>query len=172
MPPLKFFNIKKKNILCFLSIFYLIFSSSSAISKIVGDKIFIGTTFSLDGENSSTSNSFKNKIDKLLKDINNSGGVNAGGKSYKLVIIFYNDESDSIKLNHLLERLIKYDGVQFLIALEDINLSDKTQNTIHDYDISLVRSKEALWIYKEAFETVDSVNPKQIRDFLLKKIKN
>ena len=172
MSPLKFFNIRKKNILFFLSIVYLIFSSSSAISLIVGNKIFIWTTFSLEGENSSTSNSFKNKIDKLLKDINQSGGVNAGGKSYNLEIIFYNDESDSIKLNHLLERLIKYDGVQFLIVLENIKLSDKTQNTINDYDISLVRAKEALWIYKEAFETVDSVNPKQIRDFLLKKIKN
>ena len=87
-------------------------------------------------------------------------------------IIFYNDESDATKLNHLLERLIKYDGVQFLIVSEDINLSDKTQNTINDYDISVVKSNEALRIYKEAFETVDSVNPKQIRDFLLKKIKN
>ena len=72
----------------------------------------------------------------------------------------------------MLERLIKYDGLQFLIALEDINLSDKTQNTINDYDISVVKSNEALRIYKEAFETVDSVNPKQIRDFLLKKMKN
>ena len=172
MSPLKFFNIRKKNFLCFLSIIYLILSSSSAISKIVGDKIFIGTTFSLDGENSSTSNSFKNKIDKLLKDINQSGGINAGGKSYNLEISFYNDESDANKLNYLLERLIKYDGVQFLIVSEDINLSDKTQNTINDYNISVVRSNEALWIYKEAFETVDSVNPKQIQDFLLKKMKN
>ena len=53
-------------------------------------------------------------------------------------------------------------------VLEDINLADKTQNTINDYDISVVRSNEALWIYKEAFETVDSVNTKQIRHFLLK----
>ena len=172
MSPLKFFNIRKKNFVCFLSIVYLIFSSSSAISKIVGDKIFIGTIFSLSGENSSVSKSFKIKIDKLLKDINQSGGINAGGKSYNLEIIFYNDESDSTKSNHLLVRLIQYDGVQFLIVLEDINLSDKTQNTINDYDISLLRSKEALWIYKRAFETVDSVNPKQIRDFLLKKINN
>ena len=172
MSPLKFFNIRKKKFLCFLSIVYLIFSSSSAISKIVGDKIFIGTTFSLAGENSSASNSFKKKIDKLIKDINHSGGVNAGGKSYNLEIIFYNDESDAIKLNYLLERLIKYDGVQFLIVSEDINLSDKTQNTINDYNISVVRSNEALWIYKEAFEKVDSVNPKQIQDFLLKKLKN
>ena len=172
MSPFKLFYNNKKTFLYFLLILKLIFIPSSAISKIVGDKIFIGTTFSLSGENSSTSNSFKKKIDKLLKDINQSGGVNAGGKSYNLEIIFYNDESDSIKLNHLLERLIKYDGVQFLIVLEDTNLSDKTQNTINDYDISVVRSKEALWIYKEAFETVNSVNSKQIRDFLLKKIKN
>ena len=172
MSPFKLFYNNKKTFLYFLLILKLIFIPSSAISKIVGDKIFIGTTFSLSGENSSTSNSFKKKIDKFLKDINKSGGVNAGGKSYNLEIIFYNDKSDSIKLNHLLERLIKYDGVQFLIVLEDTNLSDKTQNTINDYDISLVRSKEALWIYKEAFETVDSVDPKQIRDFLLKKIKN
>ena len=172
MSPLKLFNNNKKTFLYFLLILKLIFIPSSAISKVVGDKIFIGTTFSLSGENSSASNFFKKKIDKLLKDINQSGGVNAGGKSYNLEIIFYNDGSDSIKLNHLLERLIKYDGVQFLIVFEDTNLSDKTQDTINDYDISLVRAKEALWIYKEAFETVDSVNPKQIRDFLLKKIKN
>ena len=172
MSPFKLFYNNKTTFLYFLLILKLIFIPSSAVSKIVGDKIFIGMTFSLDGENSSTSNSLKKKIDKLLKDINQSGGVNAGGKSYNLEIIFYNDESDPIKLNHLLERLIKYDGVQFLIVLEDTNLSDKTRNTINDYDISLVRAKEALWIYKEAFETVDSVNPKQIRDFLLKKIKN
>ena len=172
MSPFRLFYNIKNIFLYFLLILNLIFIPSSAISKIVGDKIFIGTTFSLDGENSSTSNSLKKKIDKLLKDINQSGGVNAGGKTYNLEIIFYNDESDSIKLNHLLERLIKYDGVQFLIVLEDTNLSDKTQNTINDYDISVVRSKEALWIYKEAFETVNSVNSKQIRDFLLKKIKN
>ena len=158
--------------MCFLLILKLIFIPSSAISKIVGNKIFIGTTFSLTGENSSASNFFKNKIDKLLKDINQSGGVNAGGKSYNLEIIFYNDESNSIKSNHLIERLIKYDGVQFLIVLEEINISDNTQNTINDYDISVVRSNEALWIYKEAFEKVDSVNPKQIQDFLLKKLKN
>ena len=172
MSPFKLFYNIKKIFFYFLLILNLAFIPSSAISKIVGDKIFIGTTFSLSGENSSASKSFKIKIDKLLKDINQSGGVNAGGKSYNLEIIFYNDESDPIKLNHLLERLIKYDGVQFLIVLEDTNLSDNTQNTINDYDISLVRSKEALWIYKEAFETVDTVNAKQIRDFLLKKINN
>ena len=172
MFPYKLFYNNKDIFLYFLLIVNLIFIPSSAISKIVGDKIFIGTTFSLSGKNSSASNSFKIKIDKLLKDINQSGGVNAGGKSYNLEIIFYNDESDSIKSNHLLTRLIQYDGVQFLIVLEDINLSDKTQNTIKDYDISIVRSNEALSIYKEAFETVDSVNSKEIRDFLLKKIKN
>ena len=172
MFPLRLFNNSKTIFFYFLLIFNLIFFPSSAISKIVGDKIFIGTTFSLSGENSPESKSLKIKIDKLLKDINQSGGINAGGKSYNLEIIFYNDESDSNKLNHLLIRLIKYDGVQFLIVLEDINLSDKTQNTINDYDISVVRSNEALSIYKEAFETVDSVNSKQIRDFLLKKIKN
>ena len=172
MLSFKIFYNSKNFFLCFLLILKLIFIPSSAISKIVGDKIFIGTTFSLSGGNSSTSNSFKKKIDKLLKDINQSGGVNAGGKSYNLEIIFYNDESDSIKSNHLLTRLIQYDGVQFLIVSEDINLSDKTQNIINDYDIPVVRSNEALSIYKEAFETVDSVNSKQIRDFLLKKIKN
>ena len=172
MSPFKLFNNIKNIFLYFLLILYLIFIPNSAISKIVGDRIFIGTTFSLSGENSSASKSFKNKTDKLLKDINQSGGIYAGGKSYNLEIIFYNDESNSIKLNHLLERLIKYDGVQFLIVLEEINLSDNTQNTINDYDISVVRSNDPLSIYKAAFETVDSVNSKQIRDFLLKKIKN
>ena len=65
-----------------------------------------------------------------------------------------------------------YSPFVFLAISSYFQEADNTQNTINDYDISVVRSNEALWIYKEAFETVDSVNPKQIRDFLLKKIKN
>ena len=64
MSPLKFFNNSKTIFFYFLLIFNLIFFPTSAISKIVGDKIFIGTTFSLSGENSPDSKSFKIKIDK------------------------------------------------------------------------------------------------------------
>ena len=67
MSPFKLFFNNKKTFLYFLLILKLIFIPSSAISKIVGNKIFIGTTFSLTGENSSASNFFKNKIDKLFE---------------------------------------------------------------------------------------------------------
>ena len=45
-------------------------------------------------------------------------------------------------------------------------LLDETKDIIKENDISITTSAESSLIYKKAFETVDSVDSKQIREFL------
>jgi len=45
-------------------------------------------------------------------------------------------------------------------------LFDETKDIIKENDISITTSTEASIIYKKAFEAVDSVDSKQIREFL------
>ena len=94
-------------------------------------------------------------------------GVSAGGKSYQFEIVYYDDMSNTGKANQLLARLIQNEGVQFLIVLPNLKLSNLTKNLIKKYKISVIKSYEAVKIYKETFETVNSVNNEKIRNFLL-----
>jgi len=144
-------------------IFYL---TNTAISKVVGDKIIIGTTFSITGNSSSETLFYKNQFNRAIENINSSGGVYVGGKSYLFEIIYYDDESDTKRVNHLIKRLIQNDGVQFLIVLQNVKLSEQVKNIIEDNHISIAKSYEALSIYKKAFETVNSLKSKKIKNFI------
>ena len=70
------------------------------------------------------------------------------------------------RANQLIKRLILNEGVQFLIVLNNLELFDETKDIIKENDISVATSTEASLIYKKAFEEVDSVDSKQIREFL------
>ena len=157
----------KKISIYIILIINVVFYSSNAVSKIVGDKIILGTTFSITGKNSSKNLFYKSQFDKTIKNINSLGGVSVGGKSYQFEIIYYDDMSNTSRANQLLARFILNEGVQFLIVLPNIKLSNLTKNLIKKYKISVVKSYEAVKIYKETFETVNSVNSKKIKDFLI-----
>ena len=144
-------------------IFYL---TNTATSKVVGDKIVIGTTFSITGNRSSETLFYKNQFNRTIENINSSGGVYVGGKSYLFEIIYYDDESNTKRANHLIKRLIQNDGVQFLILLQNVKLSEQVKNIIENNNISIAKSYEALSIYKKAFETVNSVESKKIKNFI------
>ena len=145
-------------------IFYL---SNTAVSKVVGDKIIVGTTFSITGNSSTETLFYKNQFDRAIEGINSLGGVYVGGKSYQFEIIYYDDESNTNRANHLIKRLIQNDGIQFLIVLQNVKLSGQVKNIIEKNHISIAKSYEALSIYKEAFETVNSVKSKEIKNFIL-----
>ena len=113
-----------KKIFLFLVIaIKLIFYSNIAVSKIIGDKIIIGTTLSITGKNSSENLLYKNQFDRAIESINSLGGVNVGGKSYQFEIIYYDNESNASRANELITRLIQNDGVQYLIILQNEKLS-------------------------------------------------
>ncbi|MEE8515348.1 MAG: ABC transporter substrate-binding protein, partial [Alphaproteobacteria bacterium] len=79
--------------------------------EVVEDTIVLGAAVSLTGKYSTNGNHTKNGYNLAAKLINDMGGVKVGGKSYKLEIKYYDDESTPARGAQLAERLIKQDGV-------------------------------------------------------------
>jgi len=157
----------KKNILYLFIVINVFFYSNTAISKVVTNKIYIGKATSLTGKNSSNALIFNDQHDIDIKNINNTNGVEVGGKSYQFEIIYYDDESNNFRTNHLIKRLILNDGIQFIIIPYNLELYDSVKDIIKKYQISITSSKKAIYKYKNAFETVNSFNGKKINNYLL-----
>jgi len=91
-------------------------AGAPAQAKVEGDTIVLGSANSLSGKYSSNGIDTQNGYDLAVKKINEMGGVMVGGKSYKLKVQYYDDESTPARTAQLLERLIKQDGVEFILG--------------------------------------------------------
>ena len=151
----------------FLLLSLFLFFTTEASSKVVLDKVYIGAIISLTGEFSSESNIFKEKYDKETQDINKAGGLSIGGKSYLFNVKYYDDESNLLRANNLIKRLINHEGFQYLIIPQTLEVSDSVKNLINTENISIKTSINAIKDYKIAFEKVNSVDNKRIKQFIL-----
>ena len=80
------------------------------------DVITLGAAVSETGKYS-TNGVFTEKGYTLAVDkINSQGGVKVGGNTYKLAVKFYDDESSPARGAELVDRLIKQDGIQFILG--------------------------------------------------------
>lgn len=80
------------------------------------DVITLGAAVSQTGKYS-TNGVFTTKGYQLAIDkINSQGGVKVGGKTYKLAVKFYDDESTPARGAELVDRLIKQDGIKFILG--------------------------------------------------------
>ena len=81
------------------------------------DVIVLGAAFSITGKYAQNGANTKNGYDLAIKRLNEAGGVVAGGNPYKLRVRYYDDElSTPARGIELAERLIKQDGVKFLLG--------------------------------------------------------
>lgn len=80
------------------------------------DTIVLGSAISLTGKYSSNGVDTQNGYNLAVKKINEMGGVMVDGKSYKLEVSYYDDESTPARTAQLLERLINQDGVKFILG--------------------------------------------------------
>ena len=80
------------------------------------DTIVLGSANSLTGKYSSNGIDTQNGYDIAVKRINEMGGVMIDGKSYKLEVKYYDDESTPARTAQLLERLINQDGVKYILG--------------------------------------------------------
>ncbi len=151
----------------FLLFSLFLFFTPIASSKIVLDKVHIGAIISLTGEFSSEAIIFKEKYDKETQDINKAGGLRINSKSYLLNVNYYDDESNLLRANNLIKRLINHEGFQYLIIPQTLEVSDSIKNLIKTENISIKSSIHAIKDYKKAFETVNSVDNKRIKQFIL-----
>lgn len=80
------------------------------------DVITLGAAISLTGKYSTNGGHTSKGYDLAVKLINEAGGVRVGGRSYRLAIKYYDDESTPARGAELAERLIRQDGTQFLLG--------------------------------------------------------
>ena len=90
----------------------LAFSSQALADKTItlGSAISITGKYSQEGKNASDGYNF------AVKRINEMGGVKINGETYKFKIKYYDDESTPARAGQLADRLIKQDGIKFILG--------------------------------------------------------
>lgn len=90
--------------------------ASPAVAKVEGDTIVFGAAVSFTGKYSTNGKHTKNGYDLAVKRLNEMGGVKVGNKTYKVKIKYYDDESTPARAGQLADRLIKQDGIKFILG--------------------------------------------------------
>ncbi|TCS64061.1 amino acid ABC transporter substrate-binding protein [Varunaivibrio sulfuroxidans] len=80
------------------------------------DTITLGAAVSMTGKYSTNGKNTKNGYDLAVKLINDHGGVKIAGKTYKIAVKYYDDESTPARGTQLAERLIQQDGVRYMLG--------------------------------------------------------
>ncbi len=121
----------------------LIVTAPAAQAKVEGDTIILGSAISLTGKYSTNGIHAQNGYELAVKQINGMGGVKVGGKSYKLKITYYDDESTPARGAQLAERLIKQDGVKFMLGPYSSGLTKAIAPITEKYKIPMVEAEGA-----------------------------
>jgi branched-chain amino acid transport system substrate-binding protein len=85
----------------------------------------------------------KNGYELAVREINDSGGVKVGGRSYKLTVRYYDDESTPARGTELAERLIKQDGVKFMLGPYGSGLTKAIQPVVEKYQVPVIEGNGA-----------------------------
>jgi branched-chain amino acid transport system substrate-binding protein len=118
-------------------------AAAPASAKVEGDTITLGSAISFTGKYSTNGIHASNGYDLAIKMINASGGVKVGGKSYKLAIKYYDDESTPARGAQLAERLIKQDGIKFMLGPYSSGLTKAIAPITEKYKIPMVEAEGA-----------------------------
>ena len=118
-------------------------SVAPAAAKVEGDTIILGSAISLTGKYSTNGIHAQNGYELAVQRINEMGGVMVGGKAYKLKIVYYDDESTPARGAQLAERLIKQDGVQFMLGPYSSGLTKAIAPVTEKYKIPMVEAEGA-----------------------------
>ena len=114
-----------------------------AQAKVEGDTIYLGAAISLTGKYSANGVNAQNGYDFAVKRINDMGGVKVGGKSYKLKVDYYDDESTSARAAQLTERLINQDGINYMLGPYSSGLTKAIAPVTEKYKVPMVEAEGA-----------------------------
>jgi branched-chain amino acid transport system substrate-binding protein len=104
------------------------------------DTIVLGAAVSLTGKYSIDGQNTRNGYDLAVRRVNEQGGVKVGGKSRKLKIVYYDDESTSARSAQLVERLINQDGVQFVLGPYSSGITKAIAPVTEKYRIPMIEA--------------------------------
>jgi branched-chain amino acid transport system substrate-binding protein len=120
-----------------------VIAAGAASAKVEGDTITLGSAISFTGKYSTNGVHASNGYNLAVKVINEKGGVKVGGKSYKLAVKYYDDESTPARGAQLAERLIKQDGIKFILGPYSSGLTKAVAPVTAKYKIPMVEAEGA-----------------------------
>src|SRR5438105_14550812 len=115
----------------------------AAIPQGEGHTIVVGAAVSLTGKYSVNGKNTKDGYDIAIARINQMGGVKVGGKTYKLAVKYYDDESTPARGAQLTERLIQQDGIQFVLGAYSSALTKAMAPVTEKYKVPHVEANGA-----------------------------
>ena len=127
------------------------------------DVIRFGASLSLTGGTSVEGKRVKDGYDFYAKLANERGGIDVGGKKYKVEIKYYDDESNAQRATTLVERLIVEDKVNFVAGPYGSGSTFPASSVAEKYKIPMVIAHGASTTiydrgYKHIFAVLNSVD--------------
>jgi branched-chain amino acid transport system substrate-binding protein len=117
--------------------------AATALAKVEGDTIVLGAPVSLTGKYSVNGKNTKDGYELAVQRLNEKGGVKVGGKTYKLRVIYYDDESTPARGAQLTERLIQQDGVKFVLGAYSSALTKAMAPVTEKYKVPHIEANGA-----------------------------
>jgi branched-chain amino acid transport system substrate-binding protein len=117
--------------------------AGTAVARVEGDKIILGSAISITGKYSQEGKNASDGYNFAVDAINAKGGVKVGGKSYKLEIKYYDDESTPARTAQLLERIINQDKIKFTLGPYASGPTKAALPVIEKYKIPMVEAEGA-----------------------------
>ena len=130
------------------------------------DKILLGAAISMTGKFAREGGELKGGYDFWRDWVNGRGGINVGGKKYKVDIIYYDDKSDTMTAAKLTEKLITEDKVTFLLAPYSSGIAFATSAIAERYGyITIAGAANSDALYERGYKYLFSVMPPASNDF-------
>jgi branched-chain amino acid transport system substrate-binding protein len=98
---------------------------------------------SLTGKYAQNCANTKNGYEFAVRKINDRGGIEIGGTSYKLVVHYYDDESTPARGTELAERLIQQDGVKYILGPYSSGLTKAILPVVEKHQVPMVEANGA-----------------------------
>ena len=117
--------------------------SNPAKAKVEGDTIVLGSAISFTGKYSTGGIHAKNGYTMAVDFINERGGIKVGGKTYKFKILYFDDESSPGHTALLVEKLIKENGIQYLLGPFSTTMSAAAAPVTEKYKIPMIMAGSA-----------------------------
>ena len=103
----------------------------------------LGAAVSLTGKYALNGANTKNGYELAVQRINGRGGVTVGGRPHKLVVRYYDDKSTPARGTELAERLVKQDGVKFMLGPYSSGLTKAILPVVEKYKVPMVEGNGA-----------------------------
>ena len=121
----------------------LLLLPGTVLARVTDDTIVLGAAVSLTGRYTTAGNHTRNGYDLAVKMINEQGGVVVAGRAYRLEILYYDDESTPARGAQLAERLIRQDGIRFMLGPYSSGLTTAIAPITEQHKVPMVEGNGA-----------------------------